>query len=105
MSHNYSKLYLQQSKLSLHDNLVLLHKLISKQRIVQENIATMNRNACIGIPEMHGDNAATSQAEISSATIPPQHFPIAQISPLPSLASAPLSATWQWLRGYIYLFF
>uniref|UniRef100_A0A0R3RFA1 Uncharacterized protein n=1 Tax=Elaeophora elaphi TaxID=1147741 RepID=A0A0R3RFA1_9BILA len=95
----------QQQKLAssssstLHDNLVLLHKLLSKQRIMQENVGTFNFNPSPTIANANNDIAASSQSETPPATIP-LHFPTAQTSPSPSILT-----TWQWLRGWHFIYF
>ncbi|VDK89445.1 unnamed protein product [Onchocerca ochengi] len=91
----------QQSKStsSLHDNLILLHKLLAKQRIIHENVAMPNFDPSVSIPDPNDDHAAaavaaaSSQSETSSTTIAPHHFPTTQTSVTPSTL-----ATWQWLR-------
>ncbi|KAL4003776.1 hypothetical protein ACH3XW_9005 [Acanthocheilonema viteae] len=85
----------KSTSLTLHDNLILLHKLLAKQRIMQENVGTFNFDPSTSIPNADG-TAATSQSETPPATIPP-HFPTAQAPTSPSIL-----ATWQWLRGWIF---
>ncbi|EFO18989.1 hypothetical protein LOAG_09508 [Loa loa] len=81
---------------SLHDSLVLLQKLLAKQRIMQENVEAFNFDHSGSIPNANNDIAVASQSKISPATIPP-HLPTVQALPSPSLL-----ATWQWLRGCIF---
>ncbi|VDK72370.1 unnamed protein product [Litomosoides sigmodontis] len=78
---------------SLHENLVLLHKLLAKQRIMQENGRTLNFGPSAGIANSD-DVASTSQSE-TPPTFPPQpsHFPTIEQSTSPSVLAA-----WQWLR-------
>ncbi|CAG9540257.1 unnamed protein product [Cercopithifilaria johnstoni] len=83
----------QQPNSLLHDNFLLLHKLLAKQRIMQDNVETFNFYPSTGIHGANDDIAATSQSETPPAIIP-SHFPTTQTPTSPSVL-----ASWQWLRG------
>ncbi|EJW83550.1 hypothetical protein WUBG_05540, partial [Wuchereria bancrofti] len=84
---------------SLHDNLILLQKLLAKQRIMQENVATFNFDPSTSISNANDNIATASQSKISPPTLAP-NFSTAQTSAPASTSSSSSSvlATWQLLR-------
>ncbi|VDN88586.1 unnamed protein product [Brugia pahangi] len=90
------------SSSSLHDNLILLQKLLAKQRIMQENVATFNFDPSTSISNTNDNIATASQSKISPPTLAP-NFSTAQTS-APTSSSSVL-ATWQLLRGLLFLSF
>ncbi|VDM13426.1 unnamed protein product [Wuchereria bancrofti] len=91
---------------SLHDNLILLQKLLAKQRIMQENVATFNFDPSTSISNANDNIATASQSKISPPTLAP-NFSTAQTSAPASTSSSSSSvlATWQLLRGLVFLSF
>ncbi|VDN31344.1 unnamed protein product [Gongylonema pulchrum] len=85
---SFASLQPNQVSSPLLDNLTLLHKLLAKQQIIHENVATMNNESCSGIHDV--DTAAPMLEAPPVPTIPT--FSAAAPPPQPV-------SSWEWLRG------